>query len=326
MNNKYLFIGDINGEGGPQNVNKGITSNLSSNFIVVKGCNKVLRYLYALRHVINSKVVIISGLSGLGSISMKLAKILHKKTIYIMHGCYDIECQLNDNEPIQKYVQMERDILFNIDLILTVSKSFGDLISNEYPFCKGKISFLHNGVEKLEKPAVSFAKCKNKIIAVGGYRKVKNNIIVANAINNNPNLGNLVVYGTEYHPEIFVNTNRVQFKDRISQKKLYDEYMSSELYVLNSIYEPFALTVFEALNMGCSILVSHHVGAIELLNLTENDIIYDPMDEKEIATKINYILNNPNNERIVKSIDFASISYKAEAKKLEEICENLCKG
>ena len=100
--------------------------------------------------------------------------------------------------------------------------------------------------------------------------------------------------------------------------------MKSELYVLDSIYEPFALSVFDALFCGCSILVSNVAGALELLDVTEHDIIYDPMNEDEIAEKIDYLLKNPNNNRLLSSLNFDKISYKTEVRCLERFCEELC--
>lgn len=46
----------------------------------------------------------------------------------------------------------------------------------------------------------------------------------------------------------------------------------------------------------------------------------DPMDEKEIADKIDYLLTHPNNERLMRGLDFEKISYKAEIEKIENYC------
>ena len=53
-------------------------------------------------------------------------------------------------------------------------------------------------------------------------------------------------------------------------------------------------------------------------------MIYNPMDKDEIAEKIEYLLQQPNNERLMKKLDFDKISYKAEVKRLEQFCEMLC--
>lgn len=71
----------------------------------------------------------------------------------------------------------------------------------------------------------------------------------------------------------------------------------SELYILNSVYEPFALSVYDALLCGCSVLITNVAGALELLNVTEHDVIFDPMDENEIANKIDYLLEKRNSDK-----------------------------
>ena len=43
----------------------------------------------------------------------------------------------------------------------------------------------------------------------------------------------------------------------------------------------------------------------------------------EIAEKIAYLLEHPNNERIMKGLDLEALSYKSEVQKLQAICERL---
>ena len=133
-----------------------------------------------------------------------------------------------------------------------------------------------------------------------------------------------MVYGHLYHPDNLPKGKNVEFKGLVPQKQLYEEMKKSELYVLNSVYESFALSVFDALLCGCSILVTNVAGALELLDVTDHDVIYDPMNTDEIAEKIEYLLQHPNNERLMKKLDFDKISYKAEVKRLEQFCEMLC--
>ena len=117
--------------------------------------------------------------------------------------------------------------------------------------------------------------------------------------------------------------DNIEFKGLVSQEQLYKEMAQSELFVLNSTLESFGLSVFDALQCGCSVLVSNAAGALDILNVTGHDVIYDSMDEDEIAEKIDYLLQNPNNYRLIKSLDFNKISYKAEVEKLEQFCGKL---
>lgn len=321
---KYLFVGGTDGNTGPANVNKGIVANLPETFCVANSISKLKKYASAILGTIRCEVIVASGMSKVGLYAIKLAKLLRKKTIYIMHGCYEIESALNDANADQNSLQMEQYILHQADLILPVSKRYGQMIQERYPFCKGKTAYLHNGVDKVSLDCDNIKREKGRVIAVGGDRKLKNNVPVAKAMAKLDNEKILVVYGHLYHPDDLPKGNNIEFKGLVPQEQLYKEMMHSELYVLNSIYEPFALSVFDALLCGCSILVTNIAGALELLDATEHDVINDPMDENEIANKIGYLLQNPNNARLMSNLDFDRISYKAEVEKLEGFCKQLC--
>lgn len=320
---RYLFIGGIEGNTGPDNVNKGIVSNLPSNFLVISSGNKVKKYVNTFLDVVRCNVVIVSGISKIGMYAMKLAKTFGKKTIYIMHGCNEIEFKLNEMPPDEKALKYEKYFLNNSDLILAVSERYSKMIQEKYPFCVDRMNYLHNGVDKTNLGYIAMPREKGRIIAVGGDRKLKNNISVANAVAKLDDSKKLMVYGHLYHPDDLPKGKNIEFKGLVPQKQLFEEMMKSELYVLNSVYEPFALSVFDALLCGCSILVTNVAGALELLNVTEHDVIYDPMDKDEIAGKIEYLLQHPNNERLMKNLNFDKITYEAKVKRLEQFCEML---
>lgn len=320
---KYLFIGGTDGNTGPSNVNKGIVANLTSSFYVADSKNKVAKYMSAIINTFRCEVVVMSGMSKVGVYAIKLAKLLNKKTIYIMHGCYEIETALNEAVVDANSIQMEQYILHSVDLLLPVSERYSQLIQKKYPFCKGKTAYLHNGVERVEFNWSQDSREKGRIIAVGGDRKLKNNIAIANAVAKLDSSKKLVVYGHLYHPDDLPKGDNIEFKGLVSQEQLYKEMSQSELFVLNSTFESFGLTVFDALQCGCSVLVSNVAGALDILNVTEHDVIYNPMDEDEIAKKIDYLLQNPNNSRLMKDLNFEKISYKAEVERLEQFCGKL---
>ena len=146
---KFLFVGGTNGNTGPANVNKGIVANLSDAFCIADSVNKVKKYINAFIGVVRCKVIVVSGMSKVGVCAIKLAKLLNKKTVYIMHGCYEMECALNESAVDENSLQMEQYILHSVDLLLPVSERYSQIIQEKYPFCKGKTAYLHNGVEKI---------------------------------------------------------------------------------------------------------------------------------------------------------------------------------
>lgn len=72
------------------------------------------------------------------------------------------------------------------------------MIQEKYPFCKGKTAYLHNGVEKAEFDYRRDVREKGRIIAVGGDRKLKNNVVVASAVAKLDSSKKLIVYDGGY--------------------------------------------------------------------------------------------------------------------------------
>ena len=114
---KYLFIGNTNENTGPANVNKGIVKHLSSSFCTSFSNNKLCKYLNSVIKTLFCEVIVVSGLSKVGMYSSKLGKFLGKKTIYIMHGCNEIEFSLNQMPVNKKALKYEKYFLTNADLI-----------------------------------------------------------------------------------------------------------------------------------------------------------------------------------------------------------------
>lgn len=301
---KYLFIGNTNENTGPANVNKGIVKHLSPNFCTSFSNNKLCKYLNSIIKTLFCEVIVVSGLSKIGMYSSKLGKFLGKKTIYIMHGCNEIEFKLNQISPNEKALKYEKYFLNNSDLILAVSERYSKMIQEKYSFCADRMNYLHNGVDKADFDYIAMPREKGRIIAVGGDRKLKNNIVVANAVAKLDDSKKLMVYGHLYHPDALPKEKNIEFKGLVPQKQLYEEMMKSELYVLNSVYEPFALSVFDALLCGCSILVTNVAGALELLNVTEQDVIYDPMDEQ-----YPWMISIGNHVRITEGVKILTHDY-----------------
>ena len=187
----------------------------------------------------------------------------------------------------------------------------------QYPQYASKINFLNNGVEKPVFTGLCFEKVPGSVIAVGGDRNTKNNKSVSNAIGKLNGGATLEVYGC-IHKEKAPKCNKyTKYMGLVSQDELYRRMARSELFVLNSIFEPFSLSVIDALNCRCSILLSNNVGINGLLDLEESDIIFNPYDENEIKEKVEYLLKNPNFSRIACALDYDALSYKKAVERLK---------
>ncbi len=65
-------------------------------------------------------------------------------------------------------------------------------------------------------------------------------------------------------------------------------YRAGDVFVLPTLYEPFGLTVLEAMSQGLPVVVSSHAGASEIISHGENGlVIQDPFSPSEIAECLN---------------------------------------
>lgn len=317
---KTLFIGDHHMPGGPNQVNRNLLKCLpKSIFISVNSTGGIKRRIEGILKIPLCSTIVFSGLM-FKSIELKLAKLLRKKIIYIMHGSALLETA-NRNDK-------EEQILYNADRILCVSETYSKIIASIYPQYTEKIDVLMNGInwEELDKITLqNSGRTKNykRIILFGGGRKTKRNLQVCQAVkelNEEKSLGlHIDVYGyykDEDDSKAISEYTDVSFHHVIPHEEVNIELSKTGLFIQNSEFESFSLAVTDALALGCNVLLSKNVGAKDIIcGKTENDIIFDPFDIEELKSKILYVLNNPNNERLLKSINRqeTSLTYAADS-------------
>ena len=178
---RVLFVGNYRGNSGPNNVNKSMIESCEGRFNYIKSQNKYLQYIEVLLKILFCKVVVISGISGIGLFSIKLSKKFNKKSVYIIHGCVAYEAKINELKNMDSAIQAEEKLLKFADLVLPVSKKFSEWMKVRYPQYAHKIKYLFNGVNK----QVYENNCDKKhgyIVAVGGDRQIKNNLTLSKAV------------------------------------------------------------------------------------------------------------------------------------------------
>ena len=130
----------------------------------------------------------------------------------------------------------------------------------------------------------------------------------------------LEIYGKLYEDFPTADLKHSRYMGQVSQDELFRKMEESDLFVLNSVFETFSLAVIEALNCGCSVLVSARAGVTGILNAHDCDMIQNPNDVEEIRAKIEYLLTNPNNRRLLSGIDRHEYTTSNQIKKLKEYC------
>ena len=323
-NMKILFWGNMKSNMGPDNVNKCIRKNLTDTFCYVKSKNKYGELFEGVWKLLFSNALVVSGISRKGRIFIGIAKLLGKKTVYIMHGCLAYEYEINEIAPSKKGLETEQYVMKTVDLLLPVSRKFMHWVHSRYPQYVKKTKYLYNGVDKDILPKVSNVESMpNSVIAAGGNRKQKANYVVADAVESLRGQVHLEIYGglNRHIPQD--RYHHIKYMGRIPQEKFAERLSQSALFVLNSVFEPFSLAAVEALVCGCSVLLSEAAGVTDILELEETDIIHDPMNVEEVRRKIEYLLEHPNNERIMSKFNIDDWSYEKAVKRLEEFCRDL---
>ncbi|MEH7011326.1 glycosyltransferase family 4 protein [Neobacillus niacini] len=328
---RIFFVGDFTSETGPSIANNMLRKGLEGKDILYSNAKtKPMRIIELILNALRSDCVCFCSYSQLNFIGMKIAKVLQKKTFYIMHGYRTYEYKINkefcDNDELKKINDTEKNLFKSVDKVFCVSKKFMEYMKKVEPAFEEKFDYNYNCIDfdKMQKEAKGIIKRKkdNQIVSIGGGMRQKNILTICKAIEKlNQKNGiklRLIVIGLPYtDKESICSYDFVTYYDRLPHEKVLEILSESSLYIQNSTFETFGLAVIEALTVECNLLLSKNIGAIDLITtIKDNDVIYDIYDECEIARKIDGVLKESNaiNLRVGLSIDEAS--YKTSATKL----------
>jgi N-acetyl-alpha-D-glucosaminyl L-malate synthase BshA len=121
----------------------------------------------------------------------------------------------------------------------------------------------------------------------------------------------------EYDLEKYVN-----FLGKISNLKIPEYMMASDLFVLPSLSEGVPLVILEAMASGLSIIASNVGGLPEIIHDKENGFLVEPGQPEKIAEKVLQLLENePLREKMSKNNKDKAKEYdwKAIVVRLEEV-------
>lgn len=322
---RIFLLGDFITNTGPANANRNLYLSLSKYAILTKSIEKkkIKRIIEIIQGIILNDYIIICSFSKVNLFAIFLSKILHKKIIYYMHGCKKIEIQIN---PIKDNLKIEKYILNKVNFIICVSNLHKKIIIEAYPEVENKI-IVHYNALNLNIYSTGSKKMKNKqinIVSFGGGMPQKNNLIICKALSTlDKNILNRIKYivvGKDYSNKFkFKQYDFVIYKDELSHIDAINLLKNTDIYIQNSSFETFGLSVIEALLLGCSILIGNNIGAKEIINnLSTNDLIFDNNDVVEIKNKLMLLISYSNNERLKKSLAIDKIDSDIVGKKLLE--------
>lgn len=321
MSKRFFLLGDWRCNAGPSNVNRSIVLNSDKDMGYIRSSNKIIMRIERLKWLFYPTILVSGSIPGF---EIKIFKLFRKKIVYLMHGCLSYEAKINRLNTPEFVLRNERHILSTADTIICVSKTYSEWVKKEYPAYAHKIKFANNGITLNQRPLER--KEQYSIAVSGGNRLQKNNGIVCKALEKLNSLGyncQMYVFGRIYENNDNLSYPFVHYMGHLNKKEYYNTLDRISLFVLNSVLESFGLVVADALNCNCSLLMSKGVGALSIMSTTDNDVIKDCYDVDEIASKILFLLQNPNYKSLYNSIDSEDASEKKSYLKLKQIVNEL---
>ena len=326
---RILLVGEYRCNMGPANVNKKIIEHMPGEFSYIKfrwtgGLGKVLNLLELMIKLLISQVVIVSVTSRIGYIAGKMCAFFKKKLVFIMHGCAAYEAEINTISGSRKGEKIEHYLMEQAAVILPVSPKYGTWLRNRYAEYKDRIGVWSLGYDPVER-VESGEKRRGVIMTAGGNTPQKNNNQVSDAVALLAGAARLEIYGKVNPAWVQKNNEYTCWMGSVPNDVFLKRLSEADIFIVNSTLESFSIALMESLHCGCNILVSSGVGALDLLEVEPTDIIEDVNDVGELQTKIQYLMNHPNHDRICAKLDWNEISNANAMKRLREICEEtLC--
>jgi glycosyltransferase involved in cell wall biosynthesis len=135
----------------------------------------------------------------------------------------------------------------------------------------------------------------NIILFVGRLVEAKGLDLLLNAFaaSNNEDY-KLIIVGEGKEKNILKNlslelkiSEKVFFPGYFDSSELYQWYSLANFFILPSRYEPFGAVVNEALILGCPVIASKFIGALEFIKPGFNGLIFDPLNKEEFIDVLN---------------------------------------
>lgn len=331
------MIGDFSGATGPSNANLNLKKGLrdENNILYSEKKNKVTRLIEILVKTLISDAIIICGFSKSNILILKVAKLLRKKAYYLMHGYSTYEATINkvniSTKEIKKINKFERKIFKSVQKVYCVSELFMEFMISKEPDFEKKFRFNNNGIDTqgiLNKVNSFNSTKKLQIVSIGGGMPQKNNLEVCKAIDlinkeTELNLKYVVIGSDNRKKNDIIEYNFVTYIDKLPHDEILKLLSESILYIQNSDFETFGLSVIEALLCGCDLLISKNIGVVNLLkNYDEKDLILDPKNISEISLKIQKKLSKQNHNKLSMRLDLTEVDNKTNSRALIDKIQN----
>lgn len=252
--------------------------------------------------------IVITGEFGVNTIATLLYKCLHRKRYKVVSLCDDsYDMIANHNDFSLKHRLMRRIITPFIDDLILVEPRVVKWFQEHYH--KGIWFPIIRDDDKARKMYERLLQESQKVIDeyhlagkhvflfVGrlvALKNVKTIIQAFKKLNDNNSVMVIIGSGEEednLHKEAEGMKN-VIFTGRLEGDDLYKWYNVANAFILTSYQEPFGAVANEALLAGCWAIISNKAGSQCLVKPGINGDTFEPMDEEELTSKMEYVRQN----------------------------------
>lgn len=311
MNNKkmpsILYIGDFIKQNGPSVFDSHITKYIYG--VKKEQIDRKITLLF-IKELINSDVVHVSGISGKGLFSLLLAKVFFKKTSLTMHSSLKKEKEFRKIKQYRIYMEYLQMMLSN--KIICVSEMLSDLVKRLYRRIDSqKICCIHNGIDMINLPDEEKKKDKYSLITTGGGRKEKGVLYVCKAIEklNMKGITLFVVGEDGVDTKKIKDYKFVKYLGLLFREEFLEILKKSNIFIQNSVFDSFGLSVIEAASYKCKVILSNNIGALEVLKL-ESKYIINYNDIHSIGQIISELIFDGRQKIILNLDSWAGVAEK----------------
>ena len=194
-------------------------------------------------------------------------------------------------------------------IFLPVSNIAREKFIAEYPFVAGHVETLHPGVDMTSFDQFDRNQCRKNIRTQFGFHESDTVLLFVGMNFELKGLDQLLsamakIKTTHYETRLKLlvvgkgNVNRYQRMAQgagiggdvsfagVIKEKMEETYLSADIYVMLSAFDTFGMTVLEAMAASLPVIISHNVGAKDLIREGINGFIVDREDIDAISRRI----------------------------------------
>lgn len=207
-----------------------------------------------------------------------------------------------------------RMVLNNSTIFLPVSNMARERFTAEYPFLSSRVETLHPGVDIMAFDKLERNQCRKNIRAQFGFHESDTVLLFVGMNFELKGLDQLLSamarIKTSHHETrlklLVVGKGNVRKYGKMAQsaglggdvhfagviqEKMEEIYLSVDMYAMLSAFDTFGMTVLEAMAASLPVIISHHVGAKDLIQEGVNGFVVDREDIDAISGRILLLLD-----------------------------------